>query len=162
MSGSSPDIPDLPPRTTLDLSREKVQVKGFPEFTIPSYLSVSASTTAITHPDKLSQLDWMIIARNRRILYAYTMGTAPQDGDPPQATWAALDWMIPDGSNYLVHEDAGATVLSEVTCSEGTASYVRAGVDKQQASVGFPFASASFEREHEERHAALHTKSSFS
>ena len=82
------------------------------------------------------------------------MGTAPKDGDPPQAAWAALDWMIPDGPNYLVHEDSEATVKSEVTYSEGTASYVRAGVDKQQASVGFPFASASFEREHEERHAS--------
>jgi hypothetical protein len=67
--GPGPDIPDLPPRTTLDLSREKVQVKGFPEFSIPSYLSVGASTNAITHPDKLSQLDWMIIARNRRIVH---------------------------------------------------------------------------------------------
>ena len=131
-----------------------MQVKGFPEFTIPSHLSVSPSATAITHPKQLSQLDWMAIAQNRRITYAYTMGTAPKDGDPPQAEWAALDWMIPDGTNYLEDEDTDAYVRSEVTCSEGTASYVRAGVDKQQASVGFPFASASFEREHKERHAS--------
>ena len=51
-----------------------------------------------------------------------------------------------------------ATVESEVTYAAETASYVRAGVDKQQASVGFPFAAVSFEREHKERQAGASYK----
>ena len=35
---------------------------------------------------------------------------------------------------------------------------MRAGFDKQQASVGFPFAAASFEREHKERQAGASDK----
>jgi hypothetical protein len=154
MSWPSPDIPKLPPRTKLDLSRDTVNVPNIPEFTIPGYLSVSASTTSITHPENLSQIDWMIIARRTGILYGYTMGTVPGDDDPPQAPHAALDWMIPDGFDYLKSRVEGGTVETAITYSAGTASYVRAGVNKQEASIGFPFASASFEREHEERHAS--------
>lgn len=130
-----------------------MKVPDIPEFTIPAILSVDANTTAITHPGDLTQGDWLIIARNSRILYAYTMGTVSGDDEPPQATKAALDWMVPETRDYLVPLELGATVVSEVTYTAETASYVRAGVDKQQASVGFPFAAASFEREHKERQA---------
>ena len=52
-----------------------------------------------------------------------------------------------------------ASVESEVTFTEETGSYVRAGFNKQEASVGSPFAAASFEREHKERQAgASHKK----
>ncbi|MBV9286386.1 MAG: hypothetical protein JO288_00945 [Hyphomicrobiales bacterium] len=150
----APAIPKLPPRTKLDLSRDRVSAPNIPEFTIPGYLCLSASTTAITHPENLSQVDWMIIARRTGILYAYTMGTVPGDDDPPQAELAALDWMIPDGINFLKSMVEGGSVETAITYTAGTASYVRAGVDKQEASIGFPFASASVAREHEERHAS--------
>lgn len=151
--GSGPAIPTLPPKTQLDLSQPTVSVPDIPEFTIPKILSVSAESIAITHPGDLTQGDWLIIARNSRILYAYTMGNVPDDGEPPQAGKAALDWMVPDSTDFLVPLELGASVLSKVTYSAETASYVRAGFDKQQASAGFPFAAASFEREHKERQA---------
>ena len=117
-------------------------------------LSVTANSIAVTHPGNLTQGDWLIIARNSRILYAYTMGNVPdKDDEPPQAEKAALDWMVPDSMDFLVPLELGATVTSEVTYTAETASYVRAGFDKQQASVGFPFVAASFEREHKERQA---------
>jgi hypothetical protein len=156
--GATVNFPPLPARAKLDLSRPTVKFEGIPEFTIPSFLSVSADTTAVTQPGSLSQVDWMVIARDRRVLHAYTMGRVSGDDDPPQALMAALDWMIPDGTNFRVPFELDATVETEVTYSAGTASYVRAGVDKQQASVGFPFAAASFEREHEERHAVASSK----
>src|SRR5262249_10048346 len=42
---------------------------------------------------------------------------------------------------------------SEVTYTSATASYVRAGFDKESASISTPWAAASFEREHNEREA---------
>jgi hypothetical protein len=157
--GPRAGIPPLPPKTKLDLSQPTVDVPNIPEFSIPAMLSVNADTVAITHPGDLTQGDWLIIARNSRILYAYTMGTVSGGDEPPQATKAALDWMIPDSLDFLVPLELGATVEAEVTYTAETASYVRAGVDKQQASVGFPFAAASFEREHKERQAgASHKK----
>ena len=153
-----PGIPSLPPKTKLDLSQPTVNVPNIPEFTIPAILSVSADSTAISHPGDLTQGDWLIIARNSRILYAYTMGKVSGDDEPPQATKAALDWMIPDSLDFLVPKELLGDVVSEVTYSAETASYVRAGVDKQQASVGFPFAAASFEREHKERQAGASYK----
>ena len=151
--GSGPAIPTLPPKTQLDLSQPTVNVPDIPEFTVPAVLSVNAESIAITHPGDLTQGDWLIIARNSRILYCYTMGNVSDDGEPPQARKAALDWMVPNSTDFLVPLELGASVLSKVTYSAETASYVRAGFDKQQASAGFPFAAASFEREHKERQA---------
>ena len=148
-----PGIPSLPPKTKLDLSQPTVSAPDVPEFTIPAVLSVSAESAAITHPGDLTQADWLIIARNTRILYAYTMGNTADDGEPPQARKAALDWMVPDSTDFMVPLELGASVLSKVAYTAETASYVRAGFDKQQASAGFPFAAASFEREHKERQA---------
>lgn len=152
-------IPKLPPKTVLDLSQPTVKVPDIPEFTIPSILSVAANTTAITHPGDLTQGDWLIVARNSRILYAYTMGEVKVSGaEPPQSEKAALDWMVPDSIDFRVPMELEADVMTEVTYTAETASYVRAGFDKQQASAGFPFAAASFEREHKERHAAASLK----
>ena len=153
-----PAIPTLPPKTKLDLSQPTVSAPDVPEFTVPAVLSVRADSIAITHPGDLTQGDWLIIARNSRILYAYTMGSVSDDGEPPQARKAALDWMVPDSTDFLVPLELGASVLSKVTYTADTASYVRAGFDKQQASAGFPFASASFEREHKEREAGASYK----
>ena len=129
-----------------------------PEFKIPAVLSVAADSVAVTHPGNLTQGDWLIIARNSRILYAYTMGSISDDDEPPQAGKAALDWMVPDSTDFMVPRELSASVLSKVTYTAETASYVRAGFDKQQASVGFPLASASFEREHKEKEAGASYK----
>ena len=157
-SKSRPAIPTLPPKTKLDLSQPTVNVPDVPEFKIPAVLSVAANSIAVTHPGNLTQGDWLIIARKSRILYAYTMGNVSQDGEPPEAEKAALDWMVPNSMDFLVPLELGATVTSKVTYTAETASYVRAGFDKQQASAGFPFAAASFEREHKERQAGASYK----
>ena len=151
--GSGPGVPKLPPKSQLDLSQPTVSAPNVPDFTIPPVLSVAADSTGVTHPGNLTQGDWLIIARNSRILYAYTMGKPSDDGEPPQAKRAALDWLVPDSLDFMVPMELGASVLSAVTFTSEAASYVRAGFDKQQASAGFPFASASFEREHKERQA---------
>ena len=150
-------IPTLPAKTILDLSKPTVNVPNVPEFKIPDMLSVTANSTAVTHPGNLTQGDWLIIARNKRILYAYTMGVPDEvdvkKNEPPQAKKAALDWLVPNSMDFMVSLEDRAQVTSEVIYTDETASYVQAGFDKQQASVGFPFAAASFEREHKERQA---------
>src|SRR5262249_38981359 len=45
------------------------------------------------------------------------------------------------------------TVEHTVTYSAATASYVRAGFDKQSASLSIPYAAASFERQNKEKEA---------
>mgnify|MGYP000691613657 CR=1 FL=1 len=157
-SDPRPAVPTLPPRTKLDLSQPTVSVPEVPEFAIPAVLSVGADTAAVAHPGDLTQGDWLIIARNARLLYAYTMGAMFEDGEPPQARKAALDWLVPASTDFMVPLELGASVLSKVAYTAETASYVRAGFDRQQASAGFPFAAASFEREHKERQAGASYK----
>lgn len=147
-------IPALPLRTVLDLSQPTVKAPNVPEFIIPSMLSVRADETAVTLPTSLETGDWLIIARNNRLLYAYTMGAISKSGDPPpQALKAALDWVVPDTLDFLVPRALEGDVKSETTYTAESASYVEAGFDKQQASASFPFAAASFEREHKARQA---------
>ena len=154
----TPEIPKLPARAVLDLSQPTVKAPDIPEFTIPSMLRVNADNTEIIHPSDLTQVDWLVIARKLKILYAYTMGEVSKD--PPQADSAALDWMVPESaSDYFNSLELLAEVTSEVTYTAETASYVRAGFDKQEASASFPFVAVSFEREHKERQAtASHRK----
>jgi hypothetical protein len=149
-------IPKLPARAVLDLSQPTVKTPDIPEFTIPSVLRVNPDNTEITYPSDLTQVDWLVIARKSKILNAYTMGEASRG--PPQADSAALDWMVPVSTDYFDSLELTGEVTSEVTYTAETASYVRAGFDKQEASVGIPFASASFEREHKERQAAASHK----
>ena len=130
-----------------------VKVPDVPEFKIPDMLSVTANSIAVTHPGNLLRATGSSSRAISVILYAYTMGVPGKDGEPPQADKAALDWMVPDSMDFLVSLEDRAKVTSEVTYTAETASYVQAGFDKQQASVGFPFVAASFEREHKERQA---------
>ena len=103
-------------------------------------LSVRADETAVTLPTSLETGDWLIIARNNRLLYAYTMGAISKSGDPPpQALKAALDWVVPDTLDFLVPRALEGDVKSETTYTAESASYVEAGFDKQQASASFPF-----------------------
>ncbi len=147
-------VPPLPPKTVLDLSQLTVKAPNVPEFTIPSILSVRADGNAVTNPTSLEPGDWLIIANNNRLLYAYTMGTISGSGDPSrQALKAALDWKVPDTADFRESRVQEAEVKSETTYTAESASYVEAGFDKQQASASFPFAAASFEREHKARQA---------
>ena len=153
----SPDIPKLPARAVLDLSQPTVKAPEIQEFTIPSYLKVNPDGTEITYPIDLSQIDWLVVARKSKILYAYTMGAVSKE--PPQADSAALDWMVPESStDFFDSLELTGDVTSELTYTAETASYVRAGFDKQEASAGLPFVAASFEREHKERQASASHK----
>lgn len=147
-------VPPLPPGTVLDLSQPTVRAPNVPDFTIPSMLSVRADGNAVTNPTSLETGDWLIIANNNRLLYAYTMGTISGSSDPSrQALKAALDWKVPDTTDFLEPRVQEADIKSETTYTAESASYVEAGFDKQQASASFPFAAASFEREHKARQA---------
>jgi hypothetical protein len=147
-------VPPLPPKTVLDLSQLTVKAPNVPEFIIPSILSVRADGNGVTNPTSLEPGDWLIIANNNRLLYAYTMGTISGSGDPSrQALKAALDWKVPDTADFRESRVQEAEVKSETTYTAESASYVEAGFDKQQASASFPFAAASFEREHKARQA---------
>ena len=146
-------VPSLPPKTVLDLSHPTVKAPNVPEFTIPSMLSAKGDGSAVTLPTELTSGDWLVIARNNRLLYAYTMGAISESGDPPQALKAALDWMVPDTLDFLESRVDKGEVTTKTTYTAESASYVEAGFDQQQASVSFPFAAASFEREHKARQA---------
>src|SRR5262249_23469577 len=88
------------------------------------------------------------------LLRAYTLDDAPDDdSDPPRAEELALDYMVPRSADFFVDRHLRGIVRKEVTYSASTASYVRAGFDKQSASLSIPYAAASFERQKKEREA---------
>jgi hypothetical protein len=154
---AGPDIPPLPPGTTLDLTHPTIQLAGVPEFKIPDSLSVS-SGSAVIGPGSLSTGDWIVIAKNNNLLRAYTLDDPPNDqGDPPTATTLALDYVVPTSADFFVDMHLQSSVLSEVTYSSATASYVRSGFDTQSASLSIPFAAASFERQRKEKEAKAST-----
>ena len=152
-------IPKLPPKTTLDLTLPTINIPTYPEFSIPAGLGVSASAIIADDPMKLTQEQWMVIAKRTEVLLAYTMERIEKGSNPRQAMRAALDWMVPETSTFFRTGTTG-TVSTSVVYSEETASYVKAGFNKQSASFGCPFVAASFERESKEKLAqASHRKS---
>ncbi len=152
-----PAIPSLPPGTTLDLTHPTTPAPSVPDFKIPDILSVT-STSAVIGPGSLSTEDWIVIAKNNNLLRAYTLDDAPDDqSDPPRATTLALDYVVPRGADFCVDMHLESDVLSEVTYSSATASYVRSGFDTQSASLSIPYAAASFERQRKEREAKAST-----
>lgn len=141
--------PDLPPGTALDLSKPQVTSADGVTFTVPTALSVSRSADAIQSPMALQNSDWVVIARNAALLYGFRM-----DGPAPvRARRSVLEWVVPERIDFARSEMFQARVESAVTYTEETASYVRAGFDKQTATVGYAFCSASFERSRKERTA---------
>jgi hypothetical protein len=149
-------IPELPPGTTLDLTHPTIRLDGVgvPEFTIPNILSVPGGASAVIAPHSLTTGDWIVIARNNNLLRAYTLGDPRNEGDdPPTADELALDYVVPESAAFFVDKHLISEVRHEVTYSSTTASYVRAGFDKQSASLSIPYVAASFEREHKEKEA---------
>jgi hypothetical protein len=156
---STVGIPPLPHGTTLDLTHPTIRVPNLPEFTVPAVLSVGATSAAVVSPTSLTPEDWIIIAKTTNVLRAYTLGDPAENSDPPRATTFALDWMVPTSADFFEPMHLRASVLSEVTYSSETASYVQAGFDKQSASISIPWATASFERQRKEKEAkASHKK----
>ena len=150
-------IPKLPPGTTLDLTLPTINIPNYPEFSIPAGLGVDASTIIEVDPLAITLEQWMVIAKRTEVLLAYMMGEVTSD--PQQAKKAALDWMVPETSTFVSKGKTGEASTA-VVYSEQTASYVKAGFDKQSASFGCPFVAASFERESKEKLAqASHRKS---
>jgi hypothetical protein len=142
--------PDLPPGTALDLSKPQVTSADGVTFTVPTALSVSRSADAIQSPMALQNSDWVVIARNAALLYGFRM-----DGPTPvRARRSVLEWVVPERIDFARSEMFQARVESAVTYTEETASYVRAGFDKQTATAGYAFCSASFERSRKERTAS--------
>jgi hypothetical protein len=157
VSGPTVGIPPLPPGTTLDLTHPTIQVSNV-EFKIPDHLSV-ASGSAVIGPGSLTTEDWIVIAKNNNFLRAYTLADPPgEQGDPPRAATLALDYMVPTSADFYEDMHLQSSVLSEVTYSSATASYVRAGFDTQSASLSIPYAAASFERQRKEREARASSK----
>lgn len=142
--------PELPAGTTLDLSKPVVTSADGTTFKIPTALSVERTQDAIQSPNALQNADWVVIARNSALLYGFRM-----DGPAPaRARRQVLEWVVPERIDFARSEMFQARVESAVTYTEETAAYVRAGFDKQTATAGFPFCSASFERSHKERMAS--------
>jgi len=147
-------IPPLPPGTTLDLTHPTIQLPGVAEFKIPDLLSVPSSHSAVINPHSLTTGDWIVIARNNNLLRAYTLDDPPGGrGDPPRAKELALDYMVPESAAFLEDKHLISEVRQEITYSAATASYVRAGFDKQSASLSIPYVAASFERQHKDKEA---------
>jgi hypothetical protein len=150
---STVGIPKLPPGTTLDLTHPTINVPSVGEFTIPAILSVPSGGSEPIAPHSLKTEDWIVIARNNNLLRAYTLGAPNERDDPPRATELALDYMVPENTAFIVDKHLESTVRHEVTYSSATASYVRAGFDKQSAGLSIPYVAASIERQHKEREA---------
>jgi hypothetical protein len=153
-SDPRPGIPSLPPGTTLDLTHPTMVIPGVPPFEIPAVLSVPGGGSNPIAPGSLSTGDWIVIAKNNNLLRAYTLGDpANENADPPRAKTLALDFMVPESEAFLEDKHGKSDVRQEVTYSSATASYVRAGFDKQSASLSIPYAAASFERQSKDREA---------
>jgi hypothetical protein len=94
----------------------------------------------------------MLIARDSKLVYAYTMGNfSDADPQPPQAIHPVLFWKVPARADFVRSEHLVGTTITAYTCTQGTANYVRTGFDSQSASGSYAGCSASFEREHKER-----------
>jgi hypothetical protein len=139
------EIPEIPSGTAVDLTLQKIAIDNVPPFSIPRALSVEASNATQVNPTNISKEDWMILARMWDITRAYTnTNVLDENGNPEKASKVASDWVVPTGAYFS--PVATATVESEVAYSEATASFVKAGFDKETASSGCDFAAASFER----------------
>jgi hypothetical protein len=146
--------PALPAGTPLDLSRPEVKIGGDVTFSIPFALSVESSQAAIRSPYALADGDWVVLARNAALLYGFRM-----DGPAPiRARRPVLEWVVPDGFDFVRSEIFQARVESILAYSEETATYVSSGFDKISATVGLPFCAASFERSQKERTAHSSTR----
>jgi hypothetical protein len=160
VSGPTVGIPQLSPGTTLDLTHPTIQLPNVPEFKIPDLVSVPGSGSAVIAPHSLTTGDWIVIARNNNLLRAYTLDDPPgqtesqkAQSDPPRAKELALDYMVPESAAFLEDKHLISEVRHEITYSAATASYVRAGFDKQSASLSIPYVAASFERQHKDKEA---------
>jgi hypothetical protein len=152
-AGSTVGIPPLPPGTTLDLTPTTIEIPGVPPFQIPADLKVSGGGSPVS-PHSLKTEDWIVMAKNNNILWAYTLVDPPNEyADPPRAKTLALDYMVPETADFLEDKHLISEVRHEVTYSSTTASYVRAGFDNQSASLSVPYVAASVERQSTERAA---------
>ncbi|SDF31914.1 MAC/Perforin domain-containing protein [Bradyrhizobium brasilense] len=140
--------PDLPAGTTFDLTAPVLQHADV-EFRVPSALSVDRGEAAVL-PTDIKPEEWMVIAFNSKLIYGYDMrGPAPARPREP-----VLYWKVPAANaSFMRNEQDHARVTSSVTYTSESSTYVRAGFDKETASAGYAFCSASFERSHKERHA---------
>lgn len=145
-----PPIPTLPEGTQLDLSARELKSPDGVGFHLPTAVQVSANDKKVVAPSELKQEEWMVVARNSCLLYGRRM-----DGrEPAVAQFPVLVWRIPGQDRFVRSEHLAAEVKTEVTYTETASNYVSQGFTKVTATASFPFCSASFSREHTEKHAA--------
>ena len=141
-------LPDLPPRTPLDLSSQTLKLPDGKEFTLPTELSTQQSSTPIDSPEDLTQEDWMFLARKVKLLRGFLV----DHDEPEMAPKPVLRWMLPD-SDFFTDDTGHSGVDSSVSYTEATTKYVKAGFDTESASFAYTFCSASADREHKEKEA---------
>lgn len=145
-----PPIPTLPAETQLDLSARELKSPDGISFNLPTAVQVSADGKKVVAPSELRQEEWMVVARNSCLLYGRRM-----DGrEPAVAQFPVLVWRVPGEDRFVRSEHLAAEVKTEVTYTETASNYVSQGFTKFMATASFPFCSASFSREHTEKHAA--------
>ncbi|MDD4274286.1 MAG: hypothetical protein PHG14_11230 [Desulfobacter postgatei] len=145
-----PPIPTLPAETQLDLSARELKSPDGISFNLPTAVQVSPDGKKVVAPSELKQEEWMVVARNSCLLYGRRM-----DGrEPAVAQFPVLVWRVPGEDRFVRSEHLAAEVKTEVTYTETASNYVSQGFTKVTATASFPFCSASFAREHTEKHAA--------
>jgi hypothetical protein len=150
----TPEIPALPPGTTLDLSEPKLPDGS--DIKLPSLLSDVGHAEALASPFDLEPArEWPIIAKERNLLLAFVIGS----DKPARAHLPALVWKVPKDSDFVQDFKETSEIVSTLSYSERDNALAKAGFDKLSASASYLFSSASMEasRKKKEAQADKHT-----
>lgn len=146
-------VPQLPAGTAVNLPAmgQNVVSRNNIAFHLPPVIGAARTGQPIESPLELTGADWMLTARRTNLLFGFRMDRTPDEGiRPPRPV---LDWMIPNDGAFMRPEDGAATVRTSVSYTEDASSFVRMGFNSQTATAAWPFAAASFERQHRETNA---------
>jgi hypothetical protein len=144
----TPEIPALPPGTTLDLSEPKLP--DGTDIKLPSLLSDVGHAEALASPFDLDPArEWPIIAKERNLLLAFVM----EADKPARAHLPALVWKVPKDSDFVQDFKETSEIVSTLSYTERDNALAKAGFDKLAASASYLFSSASVEASRKKKEA---------
>ncbi len=150
-------IPDLPPKTTFDLTQPTLTTPDGHTFILPPDPPYHSDGSAVISPASIEPAGWMVIAKASGMLFAFNMDSEPAGDNAPTALHNALVWKVPE-EEFYTNMTLASVSDSIYTYSEDAFKFVHCNFDSESASMGYAFCAASFERSHNERDAGASTR----